>query len=111
MADEQTVNVKGTGGAELTLTLPLPEAYAEQVKKGHLVPTDEESEELLAQYADGLPEEEAEDEVDPDALPPRSGKGSGKQAWLDYAAAHGIDVDPEMEYSDLQDAIEDAAGG
>jgi hypothetical protein len=109
MAETETVNVRGTGGAEFTLDLPLSEVMAEQVYKGQLTAVDEESEELLAPYTEDPDATAKEPEADPDALPPRTGKGSGKKAWLAYAEAQGFEVDPDLEYAELQDAIEAAA--
>lgn len=42
------------------------------------------------QVGDHLLEGGAEETADPDALPPTSGKGSGVQAWQEYADHKGI---------------------
>ncbi|AXN51236.1 hypothetical protein DSM43518_04778 [Mycobacterium marinum] len=39
--------------------------------------------------------------------PPRAGAGSGRGAWADYAAAHGIDVDEDWKRDQIIDACED----
>lgn len=60
------------------------------------------------------------DELDPDdparaagtdgpSPPPRSGKGSGQPAWLAYARAQGVDVDPDTERGDIIAALDRAS--
>lgn len=44
-----------------------------------------------------------------DAAPPRSGKGSGRDEWAAYAAAHGVDVEDGQSRDDIVAALE-AAG-
>lgn len=40
--------------------------------------------------------------------PPRTGAGSSKQAWVDYAAALGVQVDPGASRDDIIAACEPA---
>lgn len=42
-------------------------------------------------------------------IPPKSGRGSGAQAWADYAQANGVDVDEDASKDDIIAALE-AAG-
>ncbi|MFE2912823.1 hypothetical protein [Kitasatospora indigofera] len=44
-----------------------------------------------------------------DGEPPRAGKGSGKDAWSDFAAAKGVEVEPGANRDDIIAACE-AAG-
>lgn len=49
-------------------------------------------------------------QVPPEAQPPeppRSGKGSGREAWVAYAAVHGVEVD---EGASREDIVELLAG-
>lgn len=43
----------------------------------------------------------AEDAPDPDVEPPRSGAGSGAQAWRDYAASQGVGVEQDATRDDI----------
>ncbi|MDN4174729.1 hypothetical protein QWY28_17340 [Nocardioides sp. SOB77] len=56
---------------------------------------------------DGTSADQTEDETG--APPPRSGRGSGVDAWRAYAAAHDVDVDDDATREDVIDAL-DAAG-
>lgn len=38
--------------------------------------------------------------------PPRSGAGSGREAWAAYAATHGVEVTESMSRDDLVAAVE-----
>jgi len=42
------------------------------------------------------------------AVPARSGKGSGVEAWRAFAAANGVDTDSDMSRDDIIDACEQA---
>ena len=48
--------------------------------------------------------------VEPAVLeePPRSGKGSGRDAWADFAAANGIDVADDANREDIVSALAEA---
>lgn len=46
---------------------------------------------------------------DPVPAPPRAGRGSGLEAWLRFAEAHGVGVDSDMSRDDVIAACE-AAG-
>jgi hypothetical protein len=37
--------------------------------------------------------------------PPRSGKGSGRDAWAAYAASHGVEVEEAASRDDIVDAL------
>ena len=39
--------------------------------------------------------------------PPRAGKGSGLDAWVAYAEALGLDVDPDATRDDIIAAVDD----
>lgn len=43
-----------------------------------------------------------------DAEPPRSGKGSSKDAWVEFAHAHGVQVDDSGSRDDIISALVDA---
>lgn len=43
-----------------------------------------------------------------DEVPPKSGKGSGKEAWVAYAEQHRIDVDPDATREEVIEAVESA---
>lgn len=49
---------------------------------------------------------EADDTAGP---PPKAGKGSSKEAWVEYATAHGVELDPEATRDAIIAALE-AAG-
>ena len=40
--------------------------------------------------------------------PPRAGKGSGRDAWADFAASKGVEVDDEMGRDEIIDAVDEA---
>jgi hypothetical protein len=42
------------------------------------------------------------------AAPPRSGRGSGIEAWRQFAEANGVDTDDEMSRDDVIAAVESA---
>jgi hypothetical protein len=44
----------------------------------------------------------------PDTAPPRSGRGSGIEAWRAYAEANGVGTDDEMSRDDIIAAAESA---
>lgn len=64
---------------------------------------------------DGDPVDEDGDQGDggepsaPSEAPPRSGRGSGVEAWRTFAEAHGVDTRDEMSRDDVIAACE-AAG-
>jgi hypothetical protein len=41
-------------------------------------------------------------------IPPRAGKGSGKDAWVAYAAANDVDHDPDATRDEIVAAVESA---
>lgn len=42
------------------------------------------------------------DGAEPDSgVPPQAGKGSGKDAWAEYATANGVQIDPEATRDDI----------
>lgn len=86
------VQLRGEGGVVWTFSLPLSETYADQVRKGRLQAADPESAELLAASGIWASPETASEGGEPEdvAMPPKSGKGSGKDAWAAYAASRGI---------------------
>lgn len=43
-----------------------------------------------------------------DGPPPLAGKGSGKEAWAEYAERHGVGVDSEMTRDQIVDACRQA---
>lgn len=45
--------------------------------------------------------EAAEQESEESSEPPRSGKGSGRDAWVAFAADHGVHVDDEDSRDDI----------
>lgn len=44
----------------------------------------------------------------PDGAPSKSGVGSSRQAWADYAESKGIEVDPDWKREDIIAAVEKA---
>lgn len=48
-------------------------------------------------------------EPEPPSPPPKNGKGSGTDAWVAYAAAHGVEVGEDAKRDDVISAL-DAAG-
>lgn len=40
--------------------------------------------------------------------PPQTGEGSTREAWLEYAAAVGVELDPETTRKDIVQALKDA---
>ncbi len=44
----------------------------------------------------------------PDGVPSKSGVGSSRQAWADYAESKGIEVDPDWKREDIIAAVEKA---
>jgi hypothetical protein len=56
------------------------------------------------------PEPEAEPEPEPEAEevtePPRSGAGSGRDAWVAYAGTQGVEVTDDMTRDDIIAAVE-----
>lgn len=43
-----------------------------------------------------------------DGVPSKSGVGSSRQAWADYAESQGIEVDPDWKREDIIAAVEKA---
>jgi hypothetical protein len=43
-----------------------------------------------------------------DEVPPKTGKGSSREAWVAYAEQHRIDIDPEAPRKDVIAAVEAA---
>lgn len=41
-------------------------------------------------------------------VPARAGKGSGKEAWVAYAAANGVQHDPDASRDEIVSAVESA---
>lgn len=57
---------------------------------------------------DVKPAPAAEPDPVPDDLPgppPKSGKGSGLQAWIDYASAHGVAVPDGADKAEIADLL------
>jgi hypothetical protein len=52
------------------------------------------------------PEAEPEAEVEEVTEPPRSGAGSGRDAWVAYAGAQGVEVTDDMTRDDIIAAVE-----
>ncbi len=46
--------------------------------------------------------------VSHDGVPSKSGVGSSRQAWADYAESKGIEVDPDWKREDIIAAVEKA---
>lgn len=46
--------------------------------------------------------------VERDGVPAKSGVGSSRQAWADYAESKGIEVDPDWKREDIIEAVEKA---
>ena len=46
-------------------------------------------------------------ETEAPAEPPRSGRGSGIDAWRAYATAIGLGIDPDMTRDDIIDAVDE----
>lgn len=44
----------------------------------------------------------------PDGQPPRSGRGSGRDAWAAYAAARGLDVPDDASRDEIIAAVDEA---
>lgn len=87
MATEKTVTVRGEGGVEWTLSLPLSEPLQEQVVKGALQPVDEESTALLEElFNDG------EEWFDPDGESTEEVEVSVSAAAAKLAEALGVDL-------------------
>lgn len=42
-----------------------------------------------------------------DGPPPRTGQGSSRAAWAEYAESVGVDIDDDMSRDDIIDAIDD----
>lgn len=42
------------------------------------------------------------------AVPPKSGSGSGRNAWVAYAEANGVEVSEDMSREDIVEALEAA---
>lgn len=58
---------------------------------------------------DGFEEEVSADEVDgSDGEPPRSGRGSGREAWAAFAADRGVHVEDEDTRDDIVQALAEA---
>jgi hypothetical protein len=49
-----------------------------------------------------------QDAASDDGPPPKGGPGSGKQAWVDYASAHNIEVPDSASKDDIITALESA---
>jgi len=84
-----------------------------------IVPSDVSEKDITRLVADGLIEKvstvsaaapESQDEAG-DSLerPAESGKGSGMDKWVAYAAAHEVEIDPESSKDDIIAAV--AAAG
>lgn len=50
--------------------------------------------------------EDPDPEVDPEDEPPRSGKGSGLDAWVAYAESLGIEVPEDASRDDVIDLVD-----
>ncbi len=52
---------------------------------------------------------EAKAEVEPEASgpPPRSGPGSGRDAWADYAESLGLDVSDDMNRDEIMTLVDE----
>lgn len=98
------VRSKGDPNVVLTGPIDLPEAEAE--------PADPELETVAP---DAPPAENGENtentkpgNTEPTAptAPPKSGAGSGRDEWVAYAAAIGVEVDPEASRDEIIAAVE-----
>lgn len=61
---------------------------------------------------DAWEDDDASSSSDPGAsfeIPPKGGAGSGKEAWADYAAERGVEVDEDATRDEIVAAL-DAAG-
>lgn len=58
--------------------------------------------------AEGEPEEVTADEEDGSEEPPRSGRGSGRDAWAAFAADRGVHVEDEDTRDDIVQALASA---
>jgi hypothetical protein len=57
--------------------------------------------------AEPEPEPEAEPEDSGDDAPPRSGAGSGRDAWATYAESQGVEVTDDMTRDEIIEAVEE----
>lgn len=78
MAD--TVRLRGSGGAEFTFDLPLPQAIQDQLGKGELVVVEDKAVPAVSQ----VPQPE---------YPARPKNGAPKSAWVAYAVSKGATVE------------------
>lgn len=63
--------------------------------------------------AEAEPEAEPEAEAEPedsDGAPPKSGAGSGRDAWVEYAESQGVDVTDDMTRDEIIEAVEENYG-
>lgn len=117
-----TVELRGEGGASWRFRLPLKPAYKDQVLKGKLMAADAESAKTLAgsgvfnveaqasgeAVGEGSTEEAA---TAPTGMPPKVGKGSGRDAWNAYAESIGIDASELSSRAEVIKAVEAQASG
>lgn len=130
MADETTVGLRNVCPANITYDLP--EFGLSEVKPGDVIqvpptdfdrfpetvwaPADEAAGALAEQRAfeakkTGEDIGEPRTEIGGDTLatePPRGGAGSGKDAWLAYAAAVGVEVDDDADRDAVIAAVDAA---
>lgn len=86
MSKNKVVRLQGEGGGVFEYELPLNEQHADMLATGKLRPAD----------ADALNALKKDDSVPGDGQgepPPVAGKGSGIEAWQEYAASLHIDTD------------------
>ena len=102
-----TVTLIGSGGSEFTFDLPLRHPFDEQVAKGQLQPKGSKDREKLTASGVIEPAVEAESQTagessaSTEGPPPKSGKGSGRGAWADYASSIGVAVSDDDKKADI----------
>jgi hypothetical protein len=53
------------------------------------------------------PADDAGSQPSEDEAPPKSGRGSARQAWADYATSVGVEVDDDWTRDDIITAVEE----
>jgi len=90
-------------------TLPLG-ANQVAVRTADLARLDKEQRAEVAKLAGGLPPEPATDPSTPPgdggSEPPRSGAGSGREAWAAYATGLGLVVDTDLSRDQIIELVE-----
>ena len=107
MATETMVTLRGEGGVEWTLSLPLSEAIEDQVRKGTLAPVDEESRSLLEEhlFADAEDGDGGEEWVEEISVSPAAAK-LAEDHGIDLEQVEGTGKEGSITKADVQAAID-----